>query len=257
MIEGVLFRRGKQHRAALGYSIGFTILFCLLVQVFSVRGQAPPSQPPWSRASSSLNSLLPLNIPVLLQCSRTVYGEPACFPVRKLPSVSSLAKPDGSLILSGPDPSRTVWIEAIGVDPQVYLSDQRRPSVNEGVPPNYFCINLSPAIRADSSSGAGALAYAIDVIDGGVTRHMIGLIATGSDGVSGQLGELVYNLAYALPWPGTHGYPVAGVAGFVHYYQIGVGCGNYSAISFDPLPVAAGSDPVLTVSAAYALVSIP
>lgn len=176
-----------------------------------------------------------------------VTGELACLPVRFLPSVrfSRTAVP-GQLTVSGPDPSRSLWVQARGISPSDYSGDTAAaPDVN-GIPANYFCIDLSPAL---SGSGAAVLLFDARIrLDGDSSSIRIsGALSSGS--------KLITELSAAVPWPGT--YPgTSPPPGAVRLHPIGPGCRNFPAISFEPI-MKTGDGGQFLVEDVFVFVSIP
>ncbi len=170
-------------------------------------------------------------------------GDLDCVTVRFMPSVRFTRTKDNKLTVWGPDPSRSVWVQARGINAGQYAADTAAaPDVN-GMPLNYFCIDLSPAL---SGSGAAILLFdaALRLSDDSTIR-LTGQMASGP--------ALIPQLSTASPWPGS--YPgTTPPPGTVHLYPIGPGCRNFPAISFDPIQL---NGVLFTVEDVYVFVSIP
>jgi hypothetical protein len=183
--------------------------------------------------------------PQVMQCQRLpVTGALDCVPVRFLPSVR-FSRTSNILTVSGPDPSRSLWVQAHGINAGDYAGDVAAAPAVEGMPPNYFCVDLTPAL-----SGSGAALLLFDA--------RVRLEADSSSiRVSGALSsgpKLIPQLSAAVPWPGT--YPgTAPPPGTVHVYPIGPGCRNFPAISFEPMPSGDGSSFIF--EDVFVFVSIP
>lgn len=172
--------------------------------------------PPWSKGSK------------VMQCQRdNLIGSMACLPVRLMPSVRYDRNAATQLTtVSGPDPARSLWIQAIQGAPGDYNADTAAAPAVTGMPPNYFCVDLSP-----TSSGSGAALLLFDArirMEGEDSSIRItGHLSTGP--------SLIQQLSAGVPWPGTYGWEAKPPAGTVHVYPIGPGCRNFPAISFEPI----------------------
>lgn len=217
------------------------ILLCVVV-IFSqsALAQAPPE------------SIVPLgrSVPTFMQCTRNPAGILSCLPVRLLPSVRSIQQSNSSIVLSGPDPAKSLWVQAQAPIIADYVTDAAIQGALAPMPVNYYCINLSPAL---GGSGAAVLMFDARVhypIDD-TSLRITGLISA-----NGQLQTqttISNSLSAAVAWPGT--FPWHDIStGTVHYYPIGIGCRNFPAISFDSLFRA---QPPFTIDDVNVFVSIP
>lgn len=217
-------------------SLFFVTLFLLMslrCMDGQVRGREPEQIiPVWSA------------IPRIMECQRLpVTMALDCVLVRFMPSVRFSRTRDNQLTVSGPDPARAVWVQAIGGNASEYASDiAAAPSVT-GMPVNYFCINLGPAL---SGSGAAVLLFdaRIRLADDSTIR-VTGHFASGP--------SLITQLSAAVGWPGTYT-GAAAPPGTVHLYGIGPGCRSFPAISFEPVT---DGNSNFVVEDVYVFVSIP
>lgn len=217
-------------------------LSCSLA-LFIVGARAMDAQP-----FQTPEQIVPLfGVPRVMECNRaTITGELLCLPVRFLPSVRfSRTAAAGMLTVSGPDPSRSAWVQAHGIGPGEYSADIAAAPEVAGMPTNYFCIDLSPAL---SGSGAAVLLFdaRIRLESDSSSIRISGALASGPN--------LITQLSAAVGWPGTYGGTKA-PPGTVHLYQIGPGCRNFPAISFEPIKTGDGGQ--FLVEDVFVFVSIP
>lgn len=213
---------------------------CVLAIFLSIGLAAPQALP--------IDQVLPAlsKVTRLLECSRSsnnlaIY----CSPVYSLPSVRYGRNAEGVLVFSGPDPARSMWVQA---QPGVAASYVHETGVP--MPFNYFCVDLSPGVP--SGSGAAALMYTARVIIGeGASIWISGLISASGGAPSGPVTNM---LSAAVSWPGAYGFETVVPPGLVTWSPIGPGCSGYPAIAFMPLPA---FPPLADVAEVYVYVSIP